>query len=322
MAETLERIVPADVDADFAHSVLRGLAAMPKRLEAKYFYDEAGSVLFEQICELPEYYVTRAELAILRAMAPEIAGLVGPEAVVFEPGSGAGMKCRVLLDALASPAAFLPSDISAAHLYAAAEVLAEDYPELKVEPLALDFSREFSLPLERYGPGPGMVFFPGSTIGNLEPEAAAPFLDRLGRATGAEWLLIGVDLEKDEAILLPAYDDTDGVTAAFNLNLLIRINRELDGSFDLDAFRHRVRYDRERHRIEMHLESRRAQTVTVLGRPFHFQPGETVHTENSYKYSVTRFQELAMRADWRPVCVWTGEANLFSVHLLRRAGFS
>jgi len=319
MAELLRLAGDDEADDGFASSVLSGLAATPKRLEAKYFYDAAGSALFERICELEEYYVTRAELAILRQAAPEIADLIGPDAVVFEPGSGAGVKCRLLLDALTRPAAFLPSDISSAHLAAATEALAADYPEVAVQALALDFTREFSLPLARRGDGAGVVFFPGSTVGNFEPEAARAFLDRLGRATGAGWLLIGVDLEKDERILLPAYDDAAGVTAAFNLNLLTRINRDLGGNFDLAAFAHKVRYDRGCHRIEMHLESRQAQIVRVLDRRFGFAAGESIHTENSYKYTVERFARLAASAGWRATRVWTGEAGLFSLHLMRRA---
>jgi dimethylhistidine N-methyltransferase len=312
-----EAVRPADQD-DFRASVLRGLAATPKRLEAKYFYDDAGSALFEAICELDEYYVTRAEIAILAEAAPEIARAIGPGAVVFEPGSGAGVKCRLLLDALRHPAAFLPSDISADHLQAAADVLAADYPQLEVHALALDFTAEFSLPLDALGSGAGVVFFPGSTIGNFEPAEAEAFLARMRRATGAEWLLIGVDLEKDKRILIPAYDDAKGVTAAFNLNLLTRINRELGGNFDLSAFRHLARYDRARHRIEMHLESLCEQAVEVSGRRFRFAAGETVHTENSYKYTVARFRRLAAAAGWAPARVWTGEAGLFSLHLMRR----
>jgi dimethylhistidine N-methyltransferase len=303
--------------APFAESVLRGLAATPKRLEPKYFYDEVGSRLFDRICELDAYYVTRAEMAILRAVGPEVAKVVGPHAVIFEPGAGSTVKIRLLLDALDRPAALIPADISAAHLHAACAELAADYPELDLRPLAIDFTRDFALPGDVSRRGDMLVFFPGSTIGNFEPGAARDFLARLRRATGAKWLLIGADLKKDERTLVRAYDDEEGVTAAFNLNILTRINRELDGSFDLGGFRHEARWNAAQGRIEMHLVSRRAQDVGVLDETFRFAEGETIHTENSYKYAVPEFQALAESAGWTPHRHWTGEHNLFAVYLMR-----
>lgn len=302
----------------FAASVLAGLSATPKTLEPKYFYDEIGSKLFDRICELPEYYVTRAEIAILQAIGPELAAKIGRGALLFEPGAGSTQKIRILLDAL-RPRVFVPADISAEHLHAAAAELSADYPDVDIHPIAIDFTRDFALPEAMSREGAVTVFFPGSTIGNLSRGPAIELLDRLGRDTGAEWLVIGVDLKKDESILVPAYDDAEGVTAAFNLNILARINRELDGTFDLDGFRHEARWNEAASRIEMHLVSAGAQTAEVLGERFHFAEGESIHTENSHKYTVEAFQALAAEAGWTPEQVWTGEANLFSVHLMRRA---
>ncbi|MEQ9643158.1 MAG: L-histidine N(alpha)-methyltransferase [Alphaproteobacteria bacterium] len=315
MTDFSGRIVTA---SPFATSVLAGLAAAPKTLEPKYFYDEVGSKLFDRICELPEYYVTRAEIAILEAIGPELAAKIGRGALLFEPGAGSTQKIRILLDAL-RPRVFVPADISAEHLHAAASELAADYPDVDIHPIAIDFTRDFALPDAMSREGAVTVFFPGSTIGNLAPGPAVELLDRLGRDTGADWLVIGVDLKKDERILVPAYDDAEGVTAAFNLNILARINRELEGSFDLDAFRHEARWNESLSRIEMHLVSTKAQAVEVLGGRFDFAEGETIHTENSHKYTVEAFHALAAKAGWTPEQVWTGEANLFSVHLMRRA---
>ena len=306
--------------APFAESVLRGLAATPKRLEPKYFYDEVGSALFDRICELDEYYVTRAEMKILSTIGPEVAKAVGPHAVIFEPGAGSTVKIRLLLDALDRPAALIPADISAAHLHAACAELAADYPDLDLRPLAIDFTRDFALPDDVSSRGDTVVFFPGSTVGNFEPAAARDFLQRMRRATGAKWLLIGADRKKDPDVLVRAYDDGEGVTAAFNLNILTRINRELDGTFDLDGFRHEARWNADQGRIEMHLVSRRDQDVAVLDETFHFAEGESIHTENSYKYAVPEFEALAESAGWTPHRHWTGDENLFAVYLMRAEG--
>lgn len=305
--------------APFADSVLRGLSATPKRLEPKYFYDDIGSRLFDRICELEEYYVTRAETAILRQAGPEIARAIGPHAAIFEPGAGSTVKIRILLDALYRPAALIPADIAAGHLHAACAELAADYPGVDLRPMALDFTRDFELPADMSRRGDLVVFFPGSTIGNFEPPAARDFLTRMRRATGAKWLLIGADLKKAEHVLIPAYDDAEGVTAAFNLNILARINRELDGTFDPRNFRHEARWSRALGRIEMHLVAKREHAVEVLGESFRFVEGESIHTENSYKYTVAEFQALAEEAGWRPFKHWTGDDNLFAVHLMRAA---
>ncbi|MEQ9124125.1 MAG: L-histidine N(alpha)-methyltransferase [Alphaproteobacteria bacterium] len=302
----------------FARSVLEGLSRPQKRLEPKFFYDRRGSELFEEITRLEAYYPTRTERAILDDNAAAMAARIGPGAVVAEPGAGALVKARVLLGALDRPAAFAPGDISVDHLRDAAAALAADFPGLAIRPFKLDFDRDFDLPADVAAMGPVVVFFPGSTVGNFEPPAAADLLRRFAAIGDARLLLIGVDLKKDEDRLVRAYDDPEGVTAAFNLNVLARANQELGADFDLDTFRHFARYDRELGRIEMHLESRRAQRVEILGRSFDFAAGETIHTENSYKYSIPEFQALAGVAGWRPLDVWTDAERLFSVQLYAR----
>jgi len=304
-----------DQTSPFADDVLDGLSQHPKRLSPKYFYDAAGSELFEQITLLPEYYPTRTELAILRDRGQAISAIVPKGAALVEFGAGATTKVRLLLSECAFDA-YVPVDISGDFLKAQADVLSEDFPRLDVYPVAADFTAPFALP-DPVKAMPKVGFFPGSTLGNFEPHEACAFLrsarDILGQ--GAQ-MVIGVDLEKDERVLYEAYNDKAGVTARFNLNVLHRINRELGGNFDLSAFRHRAIYNRERHRIEMHLISRRAQSVRVLGRSFSFRAGETIHTENSYKYSLERFTALARGSGWTPRESWTDSAGMFSVHAL------
>lgn len=301
-------------DRQFLADVLDGLSRPRKSLPCKYFYDAEGSALFDAICALDEYYPTRTETALLHERAAEIAALAGPGAALVELGSGSSVKVRILLDALDRPALYVPVDISREHLAASAARLAGDYPALTVVPVAADYVQGFALP-RGVAPERAIVFFPGSTIGNFRPAEALGFLRGLGRRLGAGCrLLIGVDLRKDRAVLEAAYDDSQGVTAAFNRNLLVRINRELDGTFDLGRFAHRALYDAARGRIEMHLESLEPQTVRVAGRPFRFAAGETIHTENSYKYSVSGFRRLAARAGWRAERSWTDGGALFSVH--------
>ena len=303
----------------FAGDVIGDLSRFPKKLSPKYFYDAKGSELFEQITVLPEYYPTRTELAILRERGGEIARLIPQGAALVEFGAGATTKVRLLLER-SRFAAYVPVDISGDFLKAQADGLRRDFPELEVYPVAADFTAPFALPDEIAGM-PKVGFFPGSTLGNFEPREAHAFLcgarKILGR--GAQ-MIIGVDLEKDERTLYDAYNDAAGVTARFNLNVLERINRELGGNFDLSGFMHRSIYNRDRHRIEMHLISRKAQTVRILGNSFAFRPGESIHTENSYKYSFDRFTALAQAADWQVKETWTDKNRMFSVHALAASG--
>lgn len=316
-APGLAEIVDHRHDTDtFGPDVIAGLSRRRKAIPPKYFYDARGSALFDRICALPDYYLTRTELDLLKRHAPAMAKRIGRDACLVEFGCGSLTKARLLLDRMPSLSAFVPIDISRDHLLTSAEDLARDYPAIAVSPVCADFTRRFTLP-EVAEDRRRVGFFPGSTIGNMEPEAAASFLrgaaDMLGSGGG---LLIGVDLVKDDSVLNAAYNDTEGVTAAFNLNLLTRINRELCGSFEPRGFRHEAFWNAETSRIEMHLVSRHAQRVHVSGRCFAFQEGESIHTENSYKYTVEGFQALAERAGYRPVQVWTDPARLFSLHFL------
>jgi len=301
----------------FADHAIAGLGDNPKWLSAKYFYDVAGSDLFEQITELPEYYPTRTELSILNRYASEMAGYVPLSAALVEFGTGSTKKARILIDATPQLAAYVPVDISSEFLAQEAAAVRRDVPWIAVLPVAADFTRDFELPAQirarqRVG------FFPGSTIGNFEPEDAAEFLRQAGRILGpGATMIVGVDLIKDRVVLDAAYDDAAGVTAKFNLNILTRMNRELGGNFDLSSFRHRAFYNVEAHRIEMHLESLKNQTITVAGRSVLFTNGETIHTENSYKYTIESFRALAESAGWRAAATWTDEKNYFSVHALK-----
>lgn len=308
--------------SDFARDLLAGLSGHPKRLSPKYFYDEAGSRLFERITELPEYYPTRTEIGILRDRAKEIAGLVPDRAALVEFGSGSSAKVRLLLTELSRIRAYVPVDISAAFLDEEAERLRGEFPSLDVVPIAADFTQGFELP-RRLRQGPLAGFFPGSTIGNFEPEAARDFLRLAARILGSgATFVVGVDLVKDRRVLEAAYDDGAGVTARFNLNILARANRELGANFDLDSFAHRALFNPERSRIEMHLVSRAAQSVRVCGRSFAFGAGESIHTENSYKYTVETFSALAHEAGWQSAAVFQDSGALFSVHVLRAQSFS
>jgi dimethylhistidine N-methyltransferase len=299
----------------FAGDVIDDLSQHPKRLSPKYFYDATGSELFEQITLLPEYYPTRSELSILRDRSSAISAIVPDGAALVEFGAGATTKVRLLLNDCAF-GAYVPVDISGDFLKAQADALRKDFPGLGVYPVAADFTAPFALP-ESIAGMPKVGFFPGSTLGNFEPHEACGFLrsarDILGESAQ---MVIGVDLEKDERVLYEAYNDKAGVTARFNLNVLVRINRELGGNFDLSAFTHRAIYNRERHRIEMHLISRKKQTVRMLGTTFAFRPGESIHTENSYKYSIARFAALARDSGWTVRESWTDAKGMFSVHAL------
>jgi L-histidine N-alpha-methyltransferase len=301
--------------SDFARDVIAGLTAKPKTLPAKYFYDESGSALFEAITALPEYYPTRTELGILTARAGEIARLIPPGSALIELGSGSTAKARILLRKVAI-AAYVPVDISAEFLNDEAARLKRDLPHLRILPVAADFTKPFELP-PAIGSRARVGFFPGSTIGNFEPPQAAEFLRHAGRLLGrGAHLIVGVDLVKNADVLNAAYNDAAGVTAAFNLNLLRRINRELGADFDLEGFRHLAFYNSAEHRIEMHLESRAAQKIQIGERTIRFERGETIHTESSYKYTVDTFQALAAEAGWSPVAVWTDPERYFSVHAL------
>ncbi len=299
----------------FARDVIDDLSRAPKRLSPKYFYDAAGSELFEQITVLPEYYPTRTELSILRDHAPEIAAFIPEDAALVEFGAGATTKVRLLLGACRL-GAYVPVDISGDFINSQAEALRSDYPGLGVYPVTADFTAPFQLP-EAVSVMPRVGFFPGSTLGNFEPGEACTFLKSARAILGkGARMVIGVDLEKDERTLYDAYNDTAGVTARFNLNVLHRINRELGGDFDVGAFIHRAVYNRDRHRIEMHLISKKALTAEVLGQKFSFRPGESIHTENSYKYSIERFALLARVSGWTLLQTWTDSEAMFSVHAL------
>jgi dimethylhistidine N-methyltransferase len=303
----------------FARDVVGDLSQTPKRLSPKYFYDATGSELFEQITRLPEYYPTRTELAILRDRGGAISAIIPDGAALVEFGAGATTKVRLLLNQCAL-SAYVPVDISGDFLEAQADVLRRDFPALNVYPVAADFTAPFALP-DAIGAMPKVGFFPGSTLGNFEPDEASGFLRSARDILGKDaQMVIGVDLEKDERVLHDAYNDAAGVTARFNLNVLERINRELGGTFDLSAFTHRAIYNRERHRIEMHLISNKAQSVRILGRKFSFRAGESIHTENSYKYSFERFIALARDAGWTTRESWTDDDGMFSVHALGASG--
>jgi dimethylhistidine N-methyltransferase len=307
---------PIGTQDTFAADVMAGLTAQPKTLPPKYFYDLAGSALFERITELPEYYPTRCEISILRDHAQAIAAMFPPGYALIEFGSGSSRKARILLGASASVAAYIPVDISGDFLQQDLTQLERDLPHLVVHPLVADFTQPFAVPAE-LAALPRVGLFPGSTIGNFEPAEAAAFLRHIGQVLGAgALLLVGVDLVKDEAVLYRAYNDAEGVTAKFNMNLLARINRELGADFDLAAFEHRAFFNAEQSRIEMHLVSTKPQKVHLNGATIDFRRGESIHTENSYKYTIESFQALARGAGWSPAKVFSD--GLFAVHALRR----
>jgi dimethylhistidine N-methyltransferase len=309
----------APSEESFRDAIVNGLSREPKSLPCKFFYDARGSELFEQICRLPEYYLTRTEIAILEERAEEIAAQIGPHCRLIELGSGASHKVRILLHALEAPAAYVPVDISRDHLREAAAQLAADFPELPVVAVCADYTRPFDLPKLPGPAGKRVGFFPGSTVGNFEPQQVVQFLDHWAELLGPGGeMLIGVDLKKDPEILDTAYNDRAGINAAFNLNLLERVNRELGGDFDLDRFEHYAFYNPAAGRVELYLKSLAEQSVRVAGRRFDFAEGELIHTENSYKYAIDEFRALAARAGFRTIDTWTDRADLFSVHYLRR----
>ena len=303
--------VPSDSRAE----LLTGLQKKQKEVNPKYFYDARGSELFEQITRLDEYYPTRTEIAILQRHAAEMARICGPDCVLIEPGSGSSEKVRLLLNSL-RPAAYVPLDISASFLYESAVKLAREFPWLQVQAICADFSNAWHAHTELPA-GRRVIFYPGSTIGNMEPSVAQDFLADLRRWIGADGgVLIGVDLHKSEALLNAAYNDARGVTAEFNLNILNAINRVAEADFDTQRFSHRAIYNRQLQRIEMHLVSEVGQTVRVDDNVINFHKGETLHTENSYKYTIEGFTELIEAAGFSLQKSWLDEEQLFSVHFL------
>ena len=300
--------------------VVAGLSASPRTLPAKYFYDERGSALFDRITELDEYYLTRTETAILTGHIEQIAGAIGPRALVVEPGSGSSVKTRILLDHLDDPVGYVPIDISGEHLRGAAEKLRERHPDVPILPLEADFTQPLTLPVPPIPPERRVVYFPGSTIGNFTMLEAARLLTRMRRLAGPGGaVLIGFDRLKDRDRLLAAYDDAEGVTADFNLNILRHINRQLDGDFDPAGFEHRAVFNEDASRIEMHLVSRRPQTVRLAGHTFRFAAGDAIVTEHSHKYAPDAFADLAASAGLEATGSWTDADELFAVQLLEPA---
>ena len=299
--------------------VLDGLRKDQKSISPKYFYDEAGSQLFNQICELPEYYPTRVELGIMRDNRRDMASLIGPQASLIEFGSGSSLKTRVLLYSMLQPAAYVPVDISTDFLFEAARKIRDDFPELEVLPIAADFTKTFQLPTPTVMPLRNIVYFPGSTIGNFTNNAALDLLRVMHDIAGQDGaLLIGVDLQKDVSILESAYNDASGITAKFNLNVLQRLNKEFDATFDLDRFKHRAIYNHDAGRIEMYLDSLEKQTVHVGGSVFEFAEGEAMLTEHSHKYTRDGFAVMAETAGFRIEKVWLDTDHLFSVQFCIR----
>jgi L-histidine Nalpha-methyltransferase len=302
----------------FRDAVLDGLSRPEKRIPCRFLYDERGSDLFEAICETPEYYPTRTEIGILARHAGEIAKAIGPGATIVEFGSGAGQKVKLLLRALTRPFAYVGIDVSREILMRASEDLALDAENLRVVAICADFLKPIALPRELdAGTGRRVAFFPGSSIGNFTPAEATRFMAQCRAMVGRGGaMLIGVDLKKSHAMLNAAYNDATGVTAAFTLNLLERINRELDGDFAIARFAHDARYDEAAGRVAIHIRSLADQTARVAGRRFRFAKGERIHTEDSWKYTVSDFQMLARDAGYRPLACWTDPGRLFSVHYL------
>jgi dimethylhistidine N-methyltransferase len=300
--------------------VLRGLRSPQKELPCKLFYDELGSQLFEQITTLDEYYPTRTEMRIMRATASEIAARLGPECLLIEYGSGSSTKTRILLDHLDQPVGYVPIDISREQLQRSVAALADAYPRLRVLPVCADYTGALDLPHSIGSAGRRVAYYPGSTIGNFVPEDARRFLARIAHVCGqGGGLLIGVDLKKDPLMLHRAYNDALGITAAFNLNILTRLNRELGANFSLDQFRHYAFYNPVFDRVEMHLVSLSQQVVRVGDVSIRFDRGESIWTEGSYKYNLHEFAELANAAGWRVEQVWTDDRTLFSVQYLEVA---
>jgi dimethylhistidine N-methyltransferase len=304
----------APESTDFLADVIAGLSSNPRTIPCKYFYDERGAALFQKICELPEYYVTRTEIDILDRHRADIALQLGPSVELIGLGTGAGTKTRVLIAALENPAVYIPVDISEKQLRKSTALFRKIFPKVEILPVCADYLQPVVLPSPRHKPARNIVYFPGSTIGNFEPDEAMQFLRRIASVCrGGGGLLIGADLKKDPQVLDAAYNDGPGVTARFNLNLLERINRELGANFDLDQWRHRAIYNSNAGRIEMHLISETDQFVQLNEHKFHFRRGEKIITEFSYKYTPEEFAALAAKAGFNFVRMWTDDARLFGV---------
>ena len=318
--ENVERTASYDFKPgleSFLAEVLIGLRKPQKELPSKYFYDERGSQLFERICELKEYYITGIEASIMRSHIKEIVELIGPHVLVIEHGCGNCEKVRFLMDHLHDPVAFIPIDISQEQLVQVAKELDSIFPQLQVLPVCADYTSNFELPIPKRESKRTVVYFPGSTIGNFDPMPARHFLEHVANLCGSDGaLLTGVDLKKDPAVLHDAYNDSQGVTAAFNLNLLERINRELGCDFQLDAFEHYAFYNPRESRVEMHLISQKNQAVHVDGETISFTRGESIWTESSYKYDLDEFEQIAAVAGFRVERVWVDERRWFSVQYL------
>ncbi len=309
------------IDQEFLIEVTDGLSSSQKTLPCKYFYDEKGSQLFEAICETPEYYVTRTECSIYERYASEMAALIGEKALLLEPGAGSVKKIGMILEKLTNPVGFVPMDISQEILQYSSDVLSQQFPEMSIDPIVIDFLNKeqihqiFSTLPVRPLVNKRVIFFPGSTIGNFNPDDAIVFLKQFAENLySGDGLLIGVDLVKDTAILEAAYDDKKGITAQFNKNLLDRIDRELNATLSTGSFSHRAVFNQDKSRIEMHLVSDIEQTVCLDGNKVSFKQSETIHTENSYKYTIDSFSLLAKKAGFQLEKVWKDDNDLFSVH--------
>ena len=314
MNEKNSSVVAAAAKENFRDEVLAGLAKSPRQLPCKFFYDEQGAELFQQICDLPEYYITRTEIEILRLHGADMAMALGPQIELIGLGTGAGTKTRILLEELRDPLVYVPIDISKEQLEKSSARFREMFPSLQILPVCADYLEPFELPLPRQLSSRSVVYFPGSTIGNFEPDAAGEFLTRLAELAGdGGGLLIGVDLQKDRPVLESAYNDSSGVTAEFNKNLLARVNRELGADFDLRRWQHHAIYNSAEGRIELYLISEIAQVVRIAGREFDFRAGEEILTEYSYKHTIPGFIGLARQAGFRFEQVWTDDARWFGV---------
>jgi len=312
--EKTSSVVAAVAKENFRGEVLAGLSKSPRQLSCKFFYDEQGAELFQQICDLPEYYITRTEIEILRLHGADMAMALGPQIELIGLGTGAGTKTRILLEELRDPLVYVPIDISKEQLEKSSARFREMFPSLQILPVCADYLEPFELPLPRQLSSRSVVYFPGSTIGNFEPDAAGEFLTRLAELTGdGGGLLIGVDLQKDRPVLERAYNDSCGVTAEFNKNLLARVNRELGADFDLRRWQHHAIYNSAEGRIELYLISEIAQVVRIAGREFDFRAGEEILTEYSYKHTIPGFIGLARQAGFHFEQVWTDDARWFGV---------
>jgi len=320
MQQAVTRQRETTTQSDDLREIHAGLSLQQKSISPKFFYDHAGSKLFDDICELPEYYLTHTELEIMRSNIPEMASLIGRQASLVEFGSGSSLKTRVLLEHLHELAAYVPVDISEDHLLLAAKRIRADFPAIEVLPVVADFTHAFRLPTPKTMPIRNIVYFPGSTIGNFPKDAARELMSVMHHEAGEDGaLLIGVDLQKEISILLRAYNDSSGTTAEFNLNILRRLNNEFDGTFDLEQFSHRAIYNEDAGRIEMYLDSRTDQYPCVGGRQFFVAAGESILTEYSHKYTLEGFAELALAAGFTVERAWLDSRRLFSVQYCVRA---